>query len=157
GAGELAAARSEIEKLATTARQPVIRQIGFVSLINVDGATDKAWQLALKSAGSLRDLVEAMPLIPDASLPASLDPTVEPLLKGPPPELAGAAGGKTVLGRYVRVELPGRQRTLTLAEVEVLSNGQNIARKGKASQKSTAHGGDAGKAIDGNKSGRYAD
>jgi putative heme-binding domain-containing protein len=157
GAGELAAARSEIEKLATTARQPVIRQIGFVSLINVDGTTDKAWQLALKSATSLRDLVEAMPLIPDASLRAGLYPKVEPLLQGLPPELAGAAGGKTVRGRYIRVELPGRQRTLTLAEVEVFSNGQNVARKGKASQKNTAHGGDASKAIDGNKSGRYAD
>ena len=38
-------------------------------------------------------------------------------------------------GRYVRIELPGKQRTLTLAEVEVYSDGRNVARKGKATQK----------------------
>ena len=60
-------------------------------------------------------------------------------------------------GRYVRIELPGKQRTLTLAEVEVYSDGKNVARKGKATQSSTAHGGDASRAIDGNKSGTYGD
>jgi putative heme-binding domain-containing protein len=44
---------------------------------------------------------------------------------------------------------------LTLAEVEVFSDGHNVARRCKASQKNTAHGGDAGKAIDGNRSGNY--
>ena len=61
-------------------------------------------------------------------------------------------GGKGTLGRYVRIELPGRG-TLTLAEVEVTSGGANVARQGRASQKNTANGGDASRAIDGNKSG----
>src|SRR5262249_38174615 len=73
-----------------------------------------------------------------------------------PKELAGAAG-KAPKARYVRVELPGRQRTLTLAEVQVFSDGVNVALKGKARQSSTAHGGDASKAIDGNTSGNYDD
>ena len=59
------------------------------------------------------------------------------------------------MGRYVRIELPGDQKTLTLAEVEVFSDGKNVARQGKATQSSTAHGGDASKAIDGNKSGSF--
>ncbi len=53
------------------------------------------------------------------------------------------------MGRYVRIELPARG-TLTLAEVEVQSEGINVARSGKAKQKSTANGGDAARAIDGN-------
>ena len=52
--------------------------------------------------------------------------------------------------RYVRIELPGDRRTLTLAEVEVISGGKNIARGGKATQSTTAGGG-AERAIDGNK------
>ncbi len=153
---ELARARAELEKLATSAKQPVIRQIGFVSMINVDGSIDKAWSLASKSVASLRDLVNAMPLIADPSLRASLYPKVEPLLAGLPRELASpVARGKQILGRYVRIELPGRQRTLTLAEVEVYSNGQNVARKGKATQSTTDHGGEASRAIDGNKSGTF--
>ena len=42
-ASELAAVRSDIEKLALSAKQAVIRQIGFVALINLDGNIDKAW------------------------------------------------------------------------------------------------------------------
>jgi hypothetical protein len=57
-------------------------------------------------------------------------------------------------GRYVRIELP-RKGTLTLAEVEVYSGGRNIARLGKATQKNTSWGGDAARAIDGNKNGVY--
>src|SRR5262249_11073147 len=42
-------------------------------------------------------------------------------------------------------------------EVEVYSEGRNVARQGKAKQSSTAHSGDASRAIDGNKSGKYND
>ena len=59
--------------------------------------------------------------------------------------------------RYVRIEITGRKPILTLAEVEVISSGKNIAPKGKASQSSTASGGDASRAIDGNKSPSYND
>ena len=42
--------------------------------------------------------------------------------------------------RYVRIELPGDKRTLTLAEVEVMSGGKNVAKGGKATQSTTAGG-----------------
>jgi putative heme-binding domain-containing protein len=157
---ELVGVRGDIEKLAIFAHLPIIRQIGFVALMNLDGSVDKAWALAVKSASALRDLVSAMPLVADASLRAGLYPKVEPLLQGLPKELkvAGSASDrKAVSGRYVRIELPGRQKTLTLAEVEVFSDGKNVARQGKASQKNTAHGGEASRGIDGNKSGAYSD
>ncbi|GIW81525.1 MAG: hypothetical protein KatS3mg105_3332 [Gemmatales bacterium] len=57
--------------------------------------------------------------------------------------------------RYVRVELPGNGVWLSLAEVEVFSGQENVARKGKASQISTAFNGNAELAIDGNTNGHY--
>ncbi|MFV0442684.1 MAG: PVC-type heme-binding CxxCH protein, partial [Planctomycetaceae bacterium] len=54
--------------------------------------------------------------------------------------------------RYVRIELPGKRRILTLAEVEVFAESKNIARTGKATQSSTNGPGVASKGIDGNKS-----
>ena len=157
GSAELAAVRPDLERLATGAKQPLLREVGYVALISVDGKIDQSWDLATKSVGSLRDLLAAVPLIADPSLRAALFPKIEPLLLGLPRNLAPKSSGAVVPGRFVRIELPGKQRTLTLAEVEVFSDGQNVARKGKASQKNTAHGGDASKAIDGNKSGSYGD
>jgi putative heme-binding domain-containing protein len=154
-ASELTAARAELEKLATSAKQPVFRQIGFVSLMNVDGTTDPAWKLASSNVRALQDLVSAMPLVADPTLRAALYDKVVPLLAGLPDSLA-AYTGKGTLGRFVRIELPGRG-TLTLAEVEVYGGGVNVARNGRASQKNTDHGGVASRAIDGNKSGSYGD
>jgi len=52
--------------------------------------------------------------------------------------------------RYVRIELFGPPRALTLAEVEVFSGGQNVARRKKATQSSVAYSRHAGLAVDGN-------
>jgi putative heme-binding domain-containing protein len=152
-AEELSAARSELEKLALSAKQPAFRQIGFASLISVDDSVEPAWTLATKDAKSLQDFVAATPLISDPGVRAGLYPRLEALLHGLPEHLA-ATTGKGSLGRYVRVEIPGRA-TLTLAEVEVYSGGENVARRGRASQKNTSHGGDASRAIDGNTNGSY--
>jgi len=156
--GQLAEARADLESLAATGKTPITRQLGYVALIAADGNPDKAWALAVKSAGSLKDLVNALPLIRDVNLKLAIYPRIVPLLDGLPPELAATAGKATaVAGRFVRIELPGRQRTLTLAEVEAYSDGVNVARKGKASQSSTANDGVASRAIDGNRSGSFGD
>lgn len=63
--------------------------------------------------------------------------------------------GTDLKGRYVRVELPGTNKILSLAEVEVYANGQNIAKSGVASQNSVAFEGAAARAIDGNTNGNY--
>ena len=65
------------------------------------------------------------------------------------------AHGKNTSARFVRIELPGKQRYLHLAEVQVFSGGQNISVKAKASQSSTDFGGDAKRANDGNTNGDY--
>jgi len=57
-------------------------------------------------------------------------------------------------GRYVRIE-HAKPGILSLAEVQVFSNGKNIALKKPAKQSSTAYDGDAKRAVDGNTSGDY--
>jgi hypothetical protein len=57
--------------------------------------------------------------------------------------------------KFVRVELPGKQRYLHLAEVQVFSGSENVALKGRAKQSTTDFGGDAGRANDGNTNGDY--
>ena len=157
-AGDLAAVRSDLEKLAVSAKQSVTRQLGFVALIAADDGVDRAWTLGKKSLRGLQDVVNAMPMIRNPGQRTSLYPRVAELLNGLPKELAPPGGPSRALnGRYVRIELPGRGRTLTLAEVEVYSDGVNIARRGKASQKNTAHGGNASRGIDGNTSSNYGD
>ena len=58
-------------------------------------------------------------------------------------------------GRFLRITVPGNNKILTLNEVEIYSGGKNVARGGKTTQSSTAHGGVAERAIDGNKNTDY--
>jgi mono/diheme cytochrome c family protein len=62
---------------------------------------------------------------------------------------------KPVSGRYVRVELPGKEQILSLAEVQVFHGSDDIARHGKAKQSSTDFNGPARLAIDGNTDGDF--
>ena len=43
--------------------------------------------------------------------------------------------------RYLRIEIPGDNKILTLNEVEIISGGKNVARQGKATQSSVGSGG----------------
>lgn len=57
--------------------------------------------------------------------------------------------------KFVRLSLEGKDRILSLAEVEVFAQGVNLATQGKASQSSTSYAGPAQLAIDGNTDGRF--
>lgn len=59
------------------------------------------------------------------------------------------------LARYVRVEIPGKKKILSLAEVQVFNGAENIAQRGSATQSSTAFDGPAKLAIDGNTDGKF--
>ncbi len=152
---ELEPVRNQLVEMATTSGYPVVRQIGYVALISADNSVEPAWTLATSSIANLRDFLSALPLVLDPSVRTALYPRVKALLTELPAGLAGANQGGGVYGRYVRIELPGNNRTLTLAEVEVLSDGKNIAPQGRASQINTSHGGDAKRAIDGVNSGLF--
>jgi hypothetical protein len=63
--------------------------------------------------------------------------------------------GVRLSGRYVRIEIPGKEKILSLAEVQVFSGSDNLALQGEARQSSTAYEGPAKLAIDGNTNGHY--
>jgi putative heme-binding domain-containing protein len=154
---ELKAIHDRLAALSTSARRPFTRQMAYVTLMTADGALEPTWDRSAGSLKTLSDLLEAVPLIPDPKLRAAAHEYVKPLLQGLPPTLtAEVKNAKGTPGRYVRIELP-RRGTLTLAEVQVESDGVNIAPQGTATQSSVAHGGPASRAIDGNTSGRYGD
>lgn len=65
--------------------------------------------------------------------------------------------GTPVAGRYLRIEIPGKEKILSLAEVQVFQGGNNLALKGEASQSTTDFDGPAKLAIDGNTSGLFSE
>ncbi len=149
---EVAAFRGDMERFATSARRPAMRRVGYVAVMAVDAAgggnaTAKAWELAQGDSARMIDLIGALSMVSDPAARASLYERLLPLVELP-------AGGQPQASglpcRYVRVQIFGTTRTLTLAEVEVFSGGVNVALGGTASQKNTAEGGVAGRAIDGN-------
>jgi putative heme-binding domain-containing protein len=152
---DLPVVRTAVERLSTGGRHPLTRQLAFATRVAADGTADRAWTAAAGSVGAIQDLVAAMPLVRDPGQRAALYPKVEGLLASLPANLKTADSGKAVRGRYVRVELPGKQRTLTLAEVEVISDGKNVALKKSATQSNTGYGGVAARAVDGNTNGSY--
>ena len=64
-------------------------------------------------------------------------------------------GAARSVGRYFRVELTGKSKILSLAEVQVFDGPENVAVGREAKQSSVAFGGTAGLAVDGNTDGRY--
>lgn len=67
-----------------------------------------------------------------------------------------APGASAPLAQRVRIELPGKQRILSLAEVQLLdAEGAQLDAEISASQSSTAYGGDPGRAVDGETDGAY--
>jgi hypothetical protein len=63
--------------------------------------------------------------------------------------------GAALKGRFIRIEMPGKGKILSLAEVQAFQGSENIAPKGDASQSSTDYEGEAKRANDGNTNGQY--
>ncbi|RKY22067.1 MAG: hypothetical protein DRQ55_02125, partial [Planctomycetota bacterium] len=156
-AAERGAVADALRARAGDARRASTRKLATVERLHTDGSVQPAWQAALSSVSALVDLLDAAPRVDDESLANELFARALPLLDAPPPELAEEASRQGIVGRFVRIDLPGDARTLTLAEVQVLSRGDNLAPRGTASQSSTNWGGVAARAMDGNTSGRYGD
>ncbi|MCI0683609.1 MAG: GDSL-type esterase/lipase family protein [Gemmataceae bacterium] len=157
-AGELATQRPRIEKLAAAAKMAMTRQVAYVALITADKSIDRTWSAASQNLNTLVDVVDSISILPDGALRAASYPKVKELLHGVPKSLENQVkAARGTRGRYVRIDVPGSQRVLTLAEVEVFSRGENIAGQGEARQSSTDQNAPAARALDGNKSGVFAD
>jgi putative heme-binding domain-containing protein len=154
---ELTSDHKFLENLAISAKKPLARQVGYVSLLLGDKGVETAWSLAAQKPSALTDLLTAVPLVSDPLVRGQLYPNLIGMLKKLPATIESAlAKDKGKTGRYVRIELTGRV-VLTLAEVEVLSEGRNVAQGAQAKQSSTDGDAIASRAVDGNKSGRFAD
>lgn len=108
------------------------------------------------------------PTVEIASTPASAKVVASSEKTSPPAGSVDAAPGAKPLppihkpmghvkGQFVRVVLPGPEKVLSLAEIQIFFLGENLARKGTASQSSTVSKGLPEQAIDGNTSGRFQD
>ncbi len=83
--------RPALEKLAVSARQAYTRQIAYAGLIVSDNGVDKSWGAASKSEASLRDLIDAVPAVPDSKLRSALYPKIKPLLNAQNDDLRRSA------------------------------------------------------------------
>lgn len=152
---ELKANRAAIEKLASPLSDELVRHAALASIIVADGSLNPTWEKAIQSFGNLRDFLAAIPMVQDPAIRADATKRVLPLLNSFPASLGKEAStAKAGVARYIRIELP-EQGTLTLAEVEAIAEGRNVARAGKATQSSVAFNGVAQRAIDGNHDGNY--
>lgn len=149
---ELQTARGQLEQLADKSSFQIMRRSAWAALALADDSFDKAWARAFSSKAAQVELVSSIPLILDPTLRDKAASRVKPLVTGG--GTGSAESQPKRAGRYVRIELP-RVGTLTLAEVQVLSGGKNIALTGTATQSGEAHGGAASKAIDGKTDSSY--
>ena len=157
---ERMACAAQLTELATGGQRSATRRLATVASLGSSEAVETLWESASQSFGGLGDLLDALPLVDDRHILAQLKERVFPLLRDPLVTLSigGPAPKETTKGRFVRLELPGAARTLTLAEVEVFNpGGRNIAPDGTASQSTLAHGGVPQRALDGNRSGAWGD
>lgn len=152
-AAELKAQREHLLSLTSPSTPDAVRRAAQAAIMTGDGTLKASFAEASKSASSLTDWLLAVPLLSDAALRSSSFNLVMPLITVVPPNLRTDSSNSE--GRFVRIELP-RTGTLTLAEVLVFSDGQNIASKGNATQSSVAYDGEAKRAIDGKTDGSFA-
>lgn len=66
------------------------------------------------------------------------------------------ASQETAVGKYVNVSIPGDNKILSLAEVQVFSGGENIALGKMTAQTSIGAGGESNRGVDGNTNGNWS-
>ncbi len=86
---------------------------------------------------------------------AALEKQIATKVAGQQPAEKPPAATGPLNTRFVRIELPGQKKFLSLAEVQILVGQDNVARSGTATQINTAFEGPAKLAIDGNTDGDY--
>lgn len=152
---EVKALRTRVAQIAEKSMHQGVREGAWAALAVSDDSFDTVWPMVASDPRKVTDLLNGLPLILDPGFRARLKDKVEPMVDAVPASLADAAKARgSGIGRYVRIELP-RRGTLTLAEVQVMSNGRNIAQGAKARQSTVSNGGEASRAVDGRTDGDY--
>jgi glucose/arabinose dehydrogenase/azurin len=144
----LAGVRADLARLATLGKDEMTRRGAFAGLVRADAGSGKAWDLASASERNRMDLLLGAAALKDPRVLDELYPKILASLDG------GRHTAPAMQGRFVRIVAPGAERTLRLAEVQVMSGGGNVTHFGKATQSSVVAGGATGgqpeRAIDGN-------
>lgn len=158
------------------------KQLTWTSLAARDAARSSGQEIIVQEDGKLlvkTDSLESLPVKDNytINLPLTADEPISALRLSVLPHASlpnkgsGHAGGNFVVtgikadlvpekmatpeARFVRITNRGKAKILSLAEVQVLANGTNVATSGKATQQSTAFNGPPELAIDGNTSGDF--
>lgn len=154
-AADLVRTRATWEKLASSSASNLVAEYSIAALIVADASVQTQWTSAQQSPAKARRFLDALSLVPDATLRHSGIDIVKSCLTVLPASLQEKIKNEPGMrGRYVRIELP-RKGTLSIAEVEVISAGKNVASLGKAKQINVAYSGEPARAIDGNTAGVY--
>jgi len=154
--GELSSIGPELESSMASARlEPTRRALLAARMLAEDDAMSSLSRNDLDEQ-TVNRWLEAVRLLPEGDMRDDANVHVGELIVDPLVWRAGDSSvDDAVEGRYVRIDLPGNE-PLTLAEVEVYSEGRNIAVHGVATQSSEAWGGTPGLAIDGDASPSFA-
>jgi len=143
---------ARLDRLVQSSKRPTTRRLAVLARLRGGRSVEALWRTAEASPGGLAELFDAATLVDDPALAEQLFPRILERF-----ERAPEGAPEVTRGRYVRIELPGPRRTLTLAEVEVFARGENLALGGSASQSATRWGGVPERGVDGNRSGAWAD
>ncbi|MEC7566862.1 MAG: PVC-type heme-binding CxxCH protein [Planctomycetota bacterium] len=149
--------RAQLAQLHRSARKSVTRQLATAAVVAADGSAEILWNQSLNNAGRFQTMLNTIPLIANDQVRESLYQRVSATVRQLPSPLSEQiADVKGVNARFVRIQIPGKQRVLTLAEVQVMSGGKNVALNKVAKQSTTDFEGAASRAVDGNTDGAYA-
>ena len=155
-----------LAEIALGARRAEIRQAAMAAFLKTSDShaqmpldashpPSRAWIAAVLEPRSMQDALEAARQVGAHGIHAR-SAFLGSLIQAPHAWPGCPTDAAATSARYVRIDLPG-QEPLTLAEVEVLSGGRNVARNGVATQMDEAWGGHASRALDGQKSGAWGD
>ncbi len=128
--------RDGIGAIASSARHTFTRQMSYLALATGDGSIGPAWEDASRSPSTLRDLLEAIPLLPDAALRASAHERIQPLVSGVPAEFKARWKGYEGLdllvldsGRNPALKREGNAAPGELASSEVVGDPESAIRR----------------------------
>jgi len=141
-----------ISNLRESARRASTRRLATAAALDAGLPFGEAWTAAGDDARALGLLMGSLQHVRAPRVIDEATPHLQSWIASTSREVENPARA-----RFVRIGLPGPERTLTLAEVEIFQGDTNIARRGQATQSTTNWGGVAARAIDGNTSGAYGD
>lgn len=135
--------------VSDSGQPPLVRQVAFGALMQLEDWS-WTWEFAQSDRGTssrcgVLDATTRWPVLADGT---TLNTLHHLLATGP------RRDEEPIAGRWVRIELDG-PATLTLAEVEVICGGINVARGQPCEQSTTNWDGVAGRGVDGDSNGTW--